>query len=624
MNRIYAYIFTAILLSGILDSCSEEFLEIYPKGVIYEDMLATAEGINSLLVGCYAMLNDGNYSGPDLMIMSMRSGDITRGSCPGDGYILGEAPRMQWSTGNNYVRQTWQQYYTAVDRCNRVIRLLKDVTDMTATKKKNAEAEARFLRAHYYFYLKRLFIHIPWIDENSTTYNVPNTVNNDGVTWVNCWPNIAADMDYARKNLPEYQTDLARPNKWAADIYYAKIQMYRAGWYGQGDYPEGYNEALSILSNAIENGVTANNLKYGLLENFHDVFDAEYENSKESVWAVQLSVNDYEVGAYRNGNTSSFFGGMTNIWAPSSGKGVGFYVPTSYTADRYRTDPNGLPYLDMFETNPYRLKTDYGKPGAPALPAADTFAIDTIGVDPRLDWSVQRRNVPSLDYGYFPGKNWIRCQDFAGPYGSKKWYVWKSQVGIYTDAPRGRYVAINICIIRFSDVLLLAAECEARVGDLEKARTYVNQVRNRMVQNSESPRHWVKKLASIPDDLTDPYTTIFDDWDTVNAANYRISVYPSDMGPNDPFVSRDKALDAILFERQLELFMEGHSLFDLVRFERAEEVINDFLANERKDHDYLYGCVFTTIPDSYMPIPQSVIDNSKVNGKPTLTQNPGY
>lgn len=620
MKKIYSFIIATVLLSGILGSCSEEFLEIKPKGSFDESILASKTGVEGLLVGCYAMLNDGNASGPDLMIQSIRAGDIFKGSDPGDQPSMLEASVMQWSTGNGYVSGPWRTYYTAIDRCNTVLRLLKTAPGITDEQKVQIEAEARFLRAHFYFYLQRFFLHIPWIDENSTTYLVPNTVDNDGVTYVNCWPNIAADMDFARKNLPATQKDLARPNKWAADIYYAKIQMYRAS-FPEGDNPNGFNEALPILTNAIENGVTGNNLKYGLQANFHDNFDAQYDNSKESVWAVQLSVNDYQSGASSNGNSCDRYAGMNNVAAPSSGRGWGFYVPTPYAMDRYRTDPNGLPYLDMFATNPHRLKTDYGKPGAPALPAVDTFQIDTCGVDPRLDWSCQRRNVPSLDYGYFPGRNWIRNQDHAGPYGSKKWYVWKSQIGVYTEAPKGSSVAINICIIRFSDVLLLAAECEARVGSLDKAREYVNRVRDRMVQNSSSPRHWVKKLASIPPGAG--INTIFNDWSTEHAANYRISVYPTG-GPLDPFQNKNTALDAILFERQLELFMEGHSFFDMLRFGKAEQIINDFIANDKKNFDYLSNAVFTMIPDSYMPIPQTAVDNSLLGGKLTLTQNPGY
>lgn len=618
MKKIYLFIFT-ITLAAIISSCSEEFLDIKAKGSFDESILSSEEGIRALLIGAYATLNDGNAHNPSLNIASIRAGDLYKGSDPGDQPAMLEASVMQWSTGGRYVERPWRDYFNAIDRCNVVLKLLPGVEDMTEAQKTQAEAEARFLRGHYYFWLVRFYFHVPWIDETSTTYKVPNTVDNDGSTWVNNWPNIAADFDFARQNLPVTQTELARPNKWAADIYYAKIQMYRAS-FPEGDNPNGFNEALPILTNAIDNGVTINGLPYGLLDNYHDVFDAEYDNSMESVWAVQHSVNDYEIGGRRNGNSTNRYGGMNNVAAPSSGRGWGFYVPTPYSMDRYRVDANGLPYLDMFETNATRLKTDYGEDGAPALPAVDPFVIDANPVDPRLDWNCSRRNVPCLDYGNFPGRNWLRNQDHAGPYGSKKWYVWKSQVGIYTEAPKGSAQAINICFIRFADVLLLAAECEARVGSLDNARDYVNQVRDRMVQNSESPRNWVKKI-NVPADAG--LETIFDDWTTEHAANYDISVYPTG-GALDPFQAQGTALDAILFERLLELHMEGHSYFDLLRYGKAEEVLNDFIEWETANFDFLLGAVFTMTPDSYMPIPQTAVDNSLEGGALTLTQNPGY
>lgn len=605
----YFKIYTiALALSGILISC-EEILEREPIGVFSESILSDPEGIDGLLTGAYALLNGSGAlnTNPDQPLFGViHGGECYKGSYSFDQPSYLEPSQFKITAGNTQTSSFWQFGYDAAYRCNLVLTFLKQVTDMTQDEKTEAEAEARFLRAHYYFYLKRAFKNIPWIDETVTDYRVPNTVDNNGIDYVNIWPLIAGDMDFARKNLPETQTDLARPNKWAADVYYAKILMYRAC---EGEYPDGFAEALPILTNAISNGITAKGDPYDLLPNFHDNFDAATENGPESVWAVQLSVNDGTPvsgrGANPNGDRKSQSISCNVASGPGLGRGWGFYQPTPWYADHFRTDANGLPYLDMFETNPNRLRDDYGLPAAPAAPAVDTFKVDTMGVDPRLDWTISRRGIPCLDYGNFPGRSWIRDQAHGGPYLSKKWYIWKSQAGTYTPVGSSS-TAINIPVIRFADVLLLAAECEARVGSPDNARTLVNRVRQRMMENTDSPRNRVKKADGVSD-----------------AANYRIGVYPTG-GPGDPFQTRDAALDAILFERTLELGTEGHRFYDVVRFGKGEEIFNMFLSVEKERFDYLREHEYTDIPDALLPIPTDVIDKSLKDGILTLTQNPGY
>ena len=607
MKKYKIYILS-LVIAGISFSC-EKILEREPIGVFDESYLSNADGVDGLLTGAYALLNGTGAlnTNPDQPLFGViHGGECYKGSYANDQPSYLEPLQFKISAGNTAASGLWQFGYDAAYRCNLVLQFLDRAADMSDDEKIEVEAEARFLRAHYYFYIKRAFRNIPWIDENVTDYRVPNTLDNNGTDYVNIWPLIAADMDFARKHLPETQIDLGRPNKWAADIYYAKILIYRAC---EGEYPDGFDEALPILTDAIDNGVTAKGQKYDLLANYHDNFDAATENGPESVWAVQLSLNDGTPiagqGASPNGDMKSQSVSCNVASGPGLGRGWCFYQPTPWYADHFRTDANGLPYLDMFATNAHRLKDDYGMPGAPGAPAIDTFQVDTAGVDPRLDWTISRRGIPCLDYGNFPGRVWLRDQAHGGPYLSKKWYIWKSQAGTYS-APGSSKTAINIPVIRFADVLLLAAECEARVGSLDDARALVNRVRQRMIENAASPRNWVKKADGVTD-----------------AANYRIAVYPTG-GASDPFMAQESALEAILFERTLELGTEGHRFYDVVRFGKGEEIFNEFLTAEEGRFDYLREHVYTDIPDALLPIPTDVIEKSLKDGEFTLTQNPGY
>jgi hypothetical protein len=171
--------------------------------------------------------------------------------------------------------------------------------------------------------------------------------------------------------------------------------------------------------------------------------------------------------------------------------------------------------------------------------------------------------------------------------------------------------SINVFVIRFSDVLLMAAEVEAQLNNLDQAEAYVNRVRNRMALNKDG---WVHKYI----DDSNP-SAGFQSGDAGLAANYNISPYP-----NGAFSSQAYALKAIYFERKLELGMEGYRFFDLVRWGLAPTALNGYFATESKLVTDVTGGHFTTGKNEHYPIPQQQIDLTQKNGKNTLTQNPGY
>jgi hypothetical protein len=90
------------------------------------------------------------------------------------------------------------------------------------------------------------------------------------------------------------------------------------------------------------------------------------------------------------------------------------------------------------------------------------------------------------------------------------------------------------------------------------------------------------------------------------------------------WTNKADAHTAMRFERRLELAMEGHRFFDLVRWGLAKEVLNKYLAYEVKKRSNLRGASFKD-NNNVFPVPQRQIDATiRPDGSKTLTQNPGY
>jgi len=98
------------------------------------------------------------------------------------------------------------------------------------------------------------------------------------------------------------------------------------------------------------------------------------------------------------------------------------------------------------------------------------------------------------------------------------------------------------------------------------------------------------------------------------SANYYIGLY------NDSWSSQSYARSAVRLERRLELALEGHRFFDLVRWNIAGTYLKNYLTAEQpRLPANLTGVNFTTNKNEYFPIPQLEIDLN-----PNLKQNPGY
>ncbi len=632
-SKYFILILAAVVLSMFTKACGDEFLTRPALGSLSEDVLADRDGVETLLMGAYASLSQtgsGNWADAlegstnawvacpsNWLYGSVLGTEAVKGSDAQDQPQMNTLGGMNASPSTGFLNVKWISVYEGIARANSVLDVLGNVEEgvFTPEERTQIEAEARFIRGHFYFELRRFFKKVPWIDENTDAI-APHPNDQE------IWPMIEADFQFAYENLPETQSQVGRPNNWAAGSYLAKTYVYQEKW----------TEAKALYDVIIPSGQTSNGLAYNLVP-LDEVHNPVNKNHAESIFAVQASADD-GTGGINNANP----GMMLNYPYNSPFRCCGFYQPTQYLVNSYQTD-GGLPLVDGFLNS--EVKWDKG------VLSSTQFEPHQGALDPRLDWTVGRRGLPFHDWGPHPGQRWVRDQAYSGPYASKKHIWWqKDDEDVNNPSSWAPGTSYNIPIIRFADVLLMAAEAEIEVGSLEQARQYINRVRERaadesswvnndfnrgyafeivgsegeMLALSPTEGQWVVRedlgttfvfLGGLPTDINS--------WNEYTEPNYEISLY-SDLG------TQQQAREIVRFERKLELALEGHRYFDLIRWGIAESEINEFMEYEGAffPASYLNEGRFTTNKNEYFPIPQRQIDLSTQGGTPTLQQNQGY
>jgi len=619
MKRIWKRLLWAGLpVAAIISYSCHKYLDKPIVGSESAEGLASKAGVDALLIGAYSMLDGvasgntnqgGTYTSWETSTTNWIYGgvgadDAYKGSNTTDQPTAAPIENHSVDPSNEYIKEKWSFCYNAIQRANDVIREIPLVKDgsITADYAKELVAEARFLRGVFHLEAAKMWNKVPYVGDQVTylhnNYNVPNPST--------IWDSIAADFTAAMAVLPVKTTDVGRANKYAAEAFLAKTYMFA----------HQYAKALPLLTDLITNGQTSSAAPYALVP-FENNFNASFRNNAESVFAVQMTVQDGS-----NGQNSDQ-GDILNYAAGPYTSCCGFYQPSYSLGNAYKVDASGLPMMGIdagtglpaYDVTP--LATDHG------LGASDPFTPPADALDPRIDWTLGRRGIPYLDWGLCGGEQWSRGD--VVPYNPLKNVFWHAtQSSLVDPAAQGwatnQGTAINFNLIRFADVILWRAECEVEGGDLAGAQADVNTVRNRMAAH---PEYWVHTYV----DDSDPSKG----FTTTPAANYKIGLYGQ--APANTFAAQgqDYARMAVYMERQLELAMEGHRFFDLSRWDGNEggpmpkgymaTQLNAYIkADTRISNPVLNGQHFTPNKNELYPIPQSQIDIE--GGK--LVQNTGY
>ena len=266
----------------------------------------------------------------------------------------------------------WYQMYCCLQRANEALKTLNTFREDEVSELEIKKAEMRVLRAYFYFDLSRLYNRIPYFDENVPVDDYTK-ISNVEFSRDEILDKIATDLLNAAQVLPEKQSSVGRVNRYVAYALAAKVRLYQA--YEQDPQT---HKVVNINKSRLQEVVDLCSRlegKYDLLDDFQQLDLIAYENGRESVFAVQYSMNDGSDGA---GNIN-----WSNLLIAPKGpyNGDGFFVPSQNLVNAYQTDDKGLPLFDSFN------QTDYDKMENGVYTCKDTH------VDPRLDFVVGRPGI---------------------------------------------------------------------------------------------------------------------------------------------------------------------------------------------------------------------------------------
>lgn len=557
-TKISNILFSALMICS-LASCTKFLEEHVPQATLSDEQAKSPENAEAMVVSAYAIFTTAEdiNSSFSMWNFDVRSDDAYKGgNDSSDGDVFHQLEIQQGVLSTNWnLNDIWVRLYNSLSRVNSAIALLNETDEASFPLKGQRLAEMKFLRAYGHFLLKRLFKYIPFVVNENLTYEEYNNLSNRTYTNDEGWQLIIDDLMEAYNTLPTVQADKGRPTKAAAAAFLTKVYLYKA--YHQDDVNSHQVTEINTedLNKVIEFSAPELYAGYGLEDDIHNNFrpEEQYENGKESLWAIQYSRNDGST----YGNLNWSYGLIPPSITGVTDGGCDFYKPSQNLVNAYRTGADGLPLLDSFNAKDYDMATD--------------------NADPRLFLTVGMPGLPYMfNKAFMMAKTsiWSRSNGRYGYYVSLKQNVDPALVDNYLI--KGSYWAssMNRIAFRYADVLLERAEAYAQLGKADEAVALVNEIRTRAKGS-------LQMIASYP-------------------TTYGVKIYITNYSGS---YTKEQAVKMVKMERRLELGMECERFFDLVRWGDAEQVLNKYYAEEIDNCTFYQDAHFTANQGEYLPIP---------------------
>ncbi|MEO6529219.1 MAG: RagB/SusD family nutrient uptake outer membrane protein [Gemmatimonadaceae bacterium] len=414
-----------LVLMMSLTMCSEDNLNLQPLGTLTDQTFYnTAKDFNAATLAPYSTMLNLTYDqgGRGWWNTWLLPDDDIQPRNPNTTNDV-----FNWTSTSDDIGWVWQTSYTGIGRANVILDQLPKATGMADALKPRYEAEAKYMRAWWYFILARGYGDVPIVTSVPSAVDATQVSNSKPGE---AWDLIEADLTFAAANLPAaFPNEKGRATKGAAQALLGKVQLFRAQWFKT---PAKYQQAITNLTAAMAG-------PYSLTANYGDNFDEAKENNSESLFELQAANGD-DINSWGTSDTGGNAGhAWTIIVSPSCSP-----IPPNDCAPKangqgYGTYDISTALFNEFEPN-----------------------------DPRRYYTMYSDGE---DYGGTAYKStWSRTGHSAAKY-NRPWNP---------DRFPNNWSKNNLRFIRLSDVMLMLAEAKLLGNnDVAGAAVLVNQVRAR-------------------------------------------------------------------------------------------------------------------------------------------------
>ena len=526
MKNNFKFLFILATFVTML-SCEDFLEEDNIANVASATYYPTAAGLEDAVKATYGIMKE--YYGPEIgWTMGVFGTDTYQEGADGSHKYVN-----RYDSGHNsaarYFRDTWRIFYRGINQANAVVNRSESVEGVSEALKTTRVAEARFLRALYYFVLTRHYgdIHLSLEETEGVEVEANKTSAEEIYKQA-----IIPDLEFAASNLPNTQSDYGRATKAAAEFLLAKALMTRS----YKSFAEGTDasRAETLMSNVI------NNYGFELQESVLDMWSLASEANSEFIWTIQNNKSQVDEGLDGFGHRGHLYFLMEYDKKPGmtrdteNGRPWKRFRPTDYMLSLYdRT-------IDRRYDETFKHVWYSNNPNVPNLKVGDTAlyipgpGLDKNGIDQDTKWTgaakagVLHQVYTTGDYNNrtFPSLN--------------KWIDNTRPNRQHTQGQR------DYVLMRLADAYLIRAEARLKQGNKSDAAADLNTVRTRAA--------WDGKEAEMQ----------------ITAAD--VDIY------------------FILEERARELLGENHRWFDLTRTGKLIELVklhNPTSAGNIQDHNVL-------------------------------------
>ncbi len=511
MNRYKTLLLLMLGLSVV--ACSD--LEEEPIGeVVPETFFTDVASVQSALNGVYARAHHRFFLARETSLPIMLRSDMID--------IGNQNTRAERIAHNNFTdvatndntSVAWKAMYDIISAANLAIRG-SEIASGSQEQLETLSGEAHFFRALTYYHLVRQFGSVVYIDEPIADANaVSNAIP---FTPEEIYAEIIDDLEFAKSVLPDVVSNKSKPSKAAASAYLASVYLTT------GDYANALLEAEDVISKSVDDGDGTYPL--GLEPDYQNLF--HYSRVKDSM--EPIFVLDF-IGIAPLDRTNWY----TDYLAPLTGieGNIAYGNSGGWTVM--------VPSFEVYNTWDGR---DYRR----------AVSFDTTAVSNNLNGG------NPVDYTQF---------SLIDPLNSNRPHIAKYQRFAGDNDLIGneaRASELDYLLMRYAEVLLIAAEAAVEQGDNSKALTYINRVRARARNGAVDGDNVKYPASAFPADLTG----------TVTVAD-------------------------VLEERRLELAFEGKRWYDIIRRDLGPAVFSS-TGFEGEKSGFVY-------PDDYLiPIPANEV-----------------